>query len=114
MQNIPFFCDFTYEDLFETAQLSSWLKFMPGDYIVKEGDCGSAFWIILKGTVRVEKGIPGKVSGRSSRLSPPANASGKCPSFRADPVPANIVAHEEVFLYKLDAHSWKTAENPSN
>jgi len=35
-------------DLFETAQLSDWLKFMSGDYIVKEGDRGSAFWLTLK------------------------------------------------------------------
>ncbi len=102
MKNIPFFMEFAEEDLAETAQMSSWLKFSPDSYILKEGDLGSSFWIILKGSVRVEKALGVGKPAVVLTVIPQGECFGEMSIISGNPRTASITANEEVFLYKID------------
>ena len=105
MKNISFFKDFTEPELFETAQLSSWLKFSTDDTIVREGDRGSSFWILLKGSVRVVKTIlDGKIIQRTLTVIPQGECFGEMSMISGETRTADIVANEEVFLYKIEGY----------
>ena len=105
MKNISFFRDFSESELFETAQLSHWLKFNPDDTIVREGDRGSSFWILLKGSVRVVKSVleEAKVQ-RTLTIIPQGECFGEMSLISGMNRTADIVANEEVFLYKIEGY----------
>ncbi len=55
LTKIPFFKDFSDVELWEVLRISEWAKFLSGKTLVKEGDFGTSFFILVKGKVAVNK-----------------------------------------------------------
>ena len=55
LKKLPFFEDFTDAQLWEVLRISEWAKFLTGKTLVKEGDHGSSFFLLIKGKVHVTK-----------------------------------------------------------
>jgi len=101
MGTITFFEGFTSNDLLYTAQIADWLKMGPGDVIFAEGDLGSAFWIVLKGTVRVVKRMP-DIPDQVLAFIPTGECFGEMSIISGQPRTAHCIASEEVFLFRID------------
>jgi eukaryotic-like serine/threonine-protein kinase len=55
LTKIPFFEDFSETELWEVLRISEWAKFLSGKTLVKEGDHGTSFFVLIKGKVIVSK-----------------------------------------------------------
>jgi eukaryotic-like serine/threonine-protein kinase len=102
MRNIGFFANFSADELMMTAEMSAWLKFKAGDLIVREGDRGSFFWVLLKGRVAVVRQVPGYTQPKVLAEIPGGECFGEMSMISGEPRSADVVALEEVFLFKID------------
>lgn len=102
MKGMAFFAGFADPDLVTTAQVSQWLRFPPEGLILQEGEPGTSFWIILKGSVRVEKLNP--QTGKTVILTQikQGECFGEMSVITGAPRSANIIANDEVYLYKIE------------
>ncbi len=55
LKKLPFFAEFSDVELWEVLRISEWAKFLTGKTLVKEGDYGSSFFLLIKGKVNVIK-----------------------------------------------------------
>ena len=55
LKKLPFFQDFSDIELWEVLRISEWAKFLTGKTLVKEGDHGTSFFLLIKGKVHVTK-----------------------------------------------------------
>jgi eukaryotic-like serine/threonine-protein kinase len=55
LKKLAFFEDFSDVELWEVLRISEWAKFLSGKTLVKEGDHGSSFFLLIKGKVHVTK-----------------------------------------------------------
>ena len=55
LKKLPFFTDFSDVELWEVLRISEWAKFLTGKTLVKEGDHGTSFFLLIKGKVNVIK-----------------------------------------------------------
>lgn len=55
LKKLAFFEDFSDVELWEVIRISEWAKFLTGRTLVKEGDYGASFFILVKGRVSVAK-----------------------------------------------------------
>ena len=55
LKKLPFFQDFSDVELWEVLRISEWAKFLTGKTLVKEGDHGTSFFLLIKGKVHVTK-----------------------------------------------------------
>ncbi|MFZ2957134.1 MAG: cyclic nucleotide-binding domain-containing protein [Candidatus Ozemobacteraceae bacterium] len=108
MRSIPFFEGFSSDEMAYTAQLSEWLKFELGDVILREGDPGSTFWIILKGSVRVVKRTEDKNDHVLATI-PTGECFGEMSFVSGQPRTAHIISNEEVFVFKIDGQKLERA-----
>ena len=109
MMTIPFFQEFTPSDLSETALMSVWLKFAAGTIIIQEGEIGSSFWIILRGSVKVVKRVLNNPEGILLSVIPCGECFGEMSMISGQPRTADIMANEDVMLFKIDDHGLKKA-----
>lgn len=59
IEQLPFFNEFTQEEKrFLSALGNQIYKYNPSDFIIKEGEAGNSFYILLKGVVRIVKSHP--------------------------------------------------------
>jgi serine/threonine protein kinase len=55
LRTLPFFRDFPENELWEVLRISKWAKFHAETVLVKEGDHGDSFYILVAGYVRVTR-----------------------------------------------------------
>ena len=55
LKRLPFFADFSDVEIWEVIRISEWAKFLSGRTLVKEGDFGASFFVLMKGRVDVAK-----------------------------------------------------------
>jgi eukaryotic-like serine/threonine-protein kinase len=55
LKKIAFFDDFSDIELWEVIRISEWAKFLTGKVLVREGDFGTSFYLLIKGKVNVTK-----------------------------------------------------------
>ena len=55
LRGLEFFRRFTDVDLWQVLRIAEWVKCKPGDTIIREGDVGTAFFILVSGEVKVTK-----------------------------------------------------------
>ena len=55
LKKLPFFADFSDVELWEVLRISEWAKFLTGKTLVREGDHGTSFFLLIKGKVSVIK-----------------------------------------------------------
>ena len=104
MRSVSFFSSFSDDELMITADLSIWLKFQQGDFIIREGDFGSSFWVILKGKVAVSRLFLGQDEPQVLATIPAGECFGEMSIISGEPRSADVVALEEVFLFKIDGN----------
>ena len=88
LKQVPLFNSCTRRDLVLIARASDEIDFKPGRALIKEGAAGKEFFVIIEGTVDVERGGkkidalgPGDVFGEASLLTDkPRNATVKTTS----------------------------------
>jgi eukaryotic-like serine/threonine-protein kinase len=55
LKRIDFFTEFSDVEIWEVIRISEWAKFLSGRTLVKEGDFGASFFMLIKGRVEVAK-----------------------------------------------------------
>jgi CRP/FNR family transcriptional regulator, cyclic AMP receptor protein len=90
LRDVPLFAGLSRRHLKRIAGLARTRRFHPGSAIIRAGDSGSAFYVILDGEVQVTP-----VSGRPVRLSAGA-AFGEMALLDDGPRSADVVAEGEV------------------
>lgn len=55
LKRTEFFTDFSDVEIWEVIRISEWAKFLSGRTLVKEGDFGASFFVLMKGRVDVAK-----------------------------------------------------------
>ena len=56
LKNLAFFKDFPENELWEVVAISKWRAFAPNTTLIKEGDEGDSFFVIVEGSVKVTRG----------------------------------------------------------
>ena len=55
LRKLTFFRNFSDVELWEVVRISTWKTAQPGEFIVREGDAGDAFFVLASGEVKVNK-----------------------------------------------------------
>ena len=99
IDRIPFFRNFSMQEKNRMVCLSShFVLFQKGEYLIKEGDMDSTFFILLSGTVSVVKG---EHLYTIARLTP-GDFFGEISFITKTPRTAHVVADETVLVIKVN------------
>jgi len=99
IDRIPFFRNFSMQEKNRMVCLSShFVLFQKGEYLIREGDRDSTFFILLSGTVSVVKG---EHSYPIAKLSP-GDFFGEISFITKTPRTAHVVADETVLVIKVN------------
>jgi CRP-like cAMP-binding protein len=103
LKKIPFFREFTDEDLSLLLKITQWIRFQPGDIIIKEGSSEKNFSIILKGSVSIRKrtGV-GAYKKTICNLSM-GQSFGEMSFVTGKPRSADIVAEDETYVLRFNS-----------
>lgn len=106
LRTLPFFRDFAENELWEVLRISKWARFHPESVLIKEGDHGDSFFILVAGYVRVTRGkrtlsvlTAGDCFGEMSYL-----AQGQAPHRSA-----TVTTTSECILMKIRAEDLRAA-----
>lgn len=115
-----------YEEFLESVELLSWMdhyervslsdavrkvKFQKGDYIIREGDPGDAFYFVMEGKAVAQKEIDGVVKNIMDYKT--GDYFGERALITNEPRAASIVAtSDETVLAKLELRSFKRLLGP--
>jgi len=105
LRSLPFFSSFNDQELLIILDMSKWLKFAPGDFVVKEGESENSFYIIMKGNVLIRKKVG--VSNMKKTIShlKKGECLGEMSLLTGQPRTADVIAEEETFLLKIDSYT---------
>lgn len=105
LRKLSFFKDFADVDLWEVLRFSEWLTIPKDEVIVKEGDRGDFFCVLVSGDVRVTRKRrllailkPGECLGEMACLGSPDNLR-----------TADVIAIQEVRLIKIPVSAYQKA-----
>jgi hypothetical protein len=56
LRGLHFFHEFTDIELWEVLRITTWNRFSAGDLLLREGEIGHSFFILVRGEVKVAKG----------------------------------------------------------
>ena len=89
LRDMPFFKDFGEVELWEVVRVGTWQTIEPGTVLMREGEQGDTFYLLLDGEVDVTllgkplaSSSPAPASARCS-TSPTASSAAPAPSLRA-------------------------------
>ncbi|MBF0501804.1 MAG: cyclic nucleotide-binding domain-containing protein [Candidatus Riflebacteria bacterium] len=108
MKSLRFFSGFSAEEMALVAQISDFVKCNPGDIIFAEGDPATFFYIILKGTVFIIK-HNGNELERLHLAILAGECLGEMSFISGKPRAAHAIAHDEIFLFKIDGQKLERA-----
>lgn len=95
LAEVPLFANLSRRHLRHVASVARTRRFASGSSIVRAGDAGSAFYVLIDGTVRV---VP--ASGRARRLRA-GDFFGEMALFDETPRSASVVADDEVLTMTI-------------
>lgn len=102
IETVPFFNLFTKSEKQELSTLKNLLlRYQPSHYIISEGAHDPAFFILLKGTVRVTKGNPESVIAKLKTGA----IFGELSWISNRPRSTNVVAEGEVVVMRINRES---------
>jgi CRP-like cAMP-binding protein len=106
----PVFDDFTEEEIQELFGVDEvLLNYHDGEFIIKQGESGSALFVLIEGEVGITKSQAPKIE--LNRLKP-GTIFGESPLITNSTRLTNVIARREVAVLKLDAERFK-ALNPA-
>ncbi|MGO9571494.1 MAG: protein kinase domain-containing protein [Desulfomonilaceae bacterium] len=96
LKAIDFFRPFSRLEIEEVTQFGTFIRYEPGQVIVREGDVDTTFFVLLNGTVRVIK------NNRKIADLPKGSCFGEMGAFTKTPRTAHVIAREPCIVLKLD------------
>ncbi len=103
MRSLPFFKPFIDRELLVILDTSKWVRCGPGDIVVKEGDTEHSFYVILKGSTRIQKRVGMASLKKTIGYLKRGQCFGEMSVLTGQPRSADVVAEEETFVLKIDA-----------
>ena len=102
LKKIEFFHDFEEHELLQLLEVTTWLRFAENKHVIREGALERAFYILIKGTVRVTKA--NAETGETILLNsiPEGYCFGEMSLVSETPRTADVVTDCESFLLKVD------------
>ena len=102
-------------DPYERIQLADALvsvKFNQGEFVIKEGEEGNNFYIIVEGQATATKKLHNGQAPTEVKRYGPGDYFGELSLLKGDPRAANVVALEPLKCVSLDRHSFKRLLGP--
>jgi len=99
LRRVPLFADLDEAALATIAGQARELEFAPGHYIVREGDIGTGFYLLLKGQVRIVQ------HGKQVATRGPGEFFGELAVLDRSPRSAHVIAMEPTLCMGLA--SWE-------
>lgn len=96
LQNVDVFASVPTEHLAYLAAITEELEVRPGDFIYKEHEPSNALYLVLDGSVRLER------DGREITTAGPREAFGTWALFDEEPRVASAIAVENSHLLRID------------
>jgi HEAT repeat protein len=106
LKRVPLFANLTLEQLEAMHQLTVESSYLPGEIILREGDLGGEFYLLLEGAVDVYLNY-GAADQECIRALGAADYFGEMAIFDDQPRSATIVARDHTRLLVLDGASLK-------
>jgi CRP/FNR family transcriptional regulator, cyclic AMP receptor protein len=103
-RSVPFFSHLTEEELGRIIALGRVVAYPKDMVLFHEGDVGEAFYIVVNGTIRISKQIPG-MGEASMYFVEQGNWFGEMALIDAFPRSATAIAHQAAEVLFLDRHS---------
>ena len=100
LEDVPLFRDLSRRHLKRVASLARMRRYGPGTSIVRAGDAGSAFFVIIDGTARVVT-----PKGRARRLGA-GDFFGEMALFDDSPRSADVVADGDVLTMTISRNAF--------
>ncbi|MBI4537828.1 MAG: Crp/Fnr family transcriptional regulator [candidate division NC10 bacterium] len=104
IRSVPFFAHLTEEELACVIALGRVVAYPKDMVLFHEGDVGEAFYIVVDGSIRISKQIPG-VGEEAIYFVERGNWFGEMALFDAFPRSATAIAHQAALVLFLDRHS---------
>jgi CRP-like cAMP-binding protein len=98
---VPLFARASKSELAEVAKLADEIDFGPGKELIREGETGREFFVLLDGTADVRR------NGRKIRTLGPGDFFGEIALVANTPRTATVVTSSEVELLVITARSFK-------
>ncbi|MGB6063691.1 MAG: serine/threonine-protein kinase [Desulfomonilaceae bacterium] len=96
LKAIDFFRPFSRAEIEEVVQFGTFIRYEPGQVVVREGDVDTTFFVLLRGSVRVIK------NNRKIADLPKGSCFGEMGAFTKTPRTAHVIARESCIVLKLD------------
>jgi hypothetical protein len=106
LKRVPLFANLSLEQLEAIHQLTVESSYLPGEIILREGDLGGQFYLLLEGAVDVYLNH-GTAAQEHTRMLEAADYFGEMTIFDDRPRSATIVARDHTRLLALDGASLK-------
>lgn len=103
LRKVSFFSEFTDEDLKLISGFMQWIKFEPGDIIIKEGTTEKTFFLIIKGKVSIKKRTWLGSLKKAIDMISAGQIFGEMAFITGKPRTADIVAEEDTYILKFSA-----------
>ena len=100
-------------DLARLANIATQDAYRAGDYLFREGEPGDAFWVLLRGQVKIFKVSP-EAREQILRIVYPGEAFAEAAALSEGPFPANAQATTRAVVVRFPAAAFQQAlqENP--
>jgi CRP-like cAMP-binding protein len=97
LRRLAFFSDFREAELWELLRWTRWEEVPPGAVLLREGEEGDSFFIVVEGRVAVTK------AGRDLARLGAGQCIGEISCLGGRPRPATVTALERVCVVRVDA-----------
>jgi len=102
LKKVSFFHGFADHELKQFLQVSKWLRVPPNTAIIKENTTERAFYILVRGEVRVEKRLPGKGKPILLTTLVTGDCFGEMALVTEIKRTADVVARTESFILRVE------------
>jgi len=102
LKKVSFFHGFDDHELRQFLQVSKWLRVAPNTAIIKENTTERAFYILVKGEVRVEKRLPGKAKPTLLTTIASGDCFGEMALVTEIKRTADVVSSTESFILRVE------------
>ncbi|MFA6283229.1 MAG: HDOD domain-containing protein [Desulfurivibrionaceae bacterium] len=102
LKKVSFFHGFDDHELKQFLLVSKWLRVPPNTVIIKEDTTERAFYILVKGEVRVEKRLPGKAKPIQLTTLATGDCFGEMALVTEIKRTADVVASTESFILRVE------------
>ncbi len=102
LKKVSFFHGFDDHELKQFLQVSKWLRVPPNTVIIKENTTERAFYILVRGEVRVEKQLPGKTTPIQLTTLVTGDCFGEMALVTEIKRTADVVASTESFILRVE------------